>query len=46
MGEVFYSVPNYLMSLKEDNGVLGAQQALQFLDGSELNISYVTHHDL
>lgn len=44
LGEVFYSVPNYLMSLKEDNSALLSQQVVEFLDGSRLSVFYVTHH--
>ena len=44
MGEIFYSVPNHLMSLKKDNSVLLSHQVMQFLDGSQLTIYYVTHH--
>jgi len=44
MGEFLYSVPNYLMSLKEDNAALITQQIVEFLDHTELKIYYVTHH--
>jgi carbamoyltransferase len=44
LGEIFYNVPNYLMSLKSDNAASQAQQVIEFLDGSRLDITYVTHH--
>ena len=44
MGEIFYSVPNYLMTLKKDNSAFLSQQILQFTDGSHLTIYYVMHH--
>jgi len=43
-GEMLYSVPNYLMTLKEDNTALLSEQHIHFLDGSRLNIYYVMHH--
>ncbi|MGD8815356.1 MAG: carbamoyltransferase N-terminal domain-containing protein, partial [Anaerolineales bacterium] len=44
MGEFFYSVPNYLMSLKEDNSALLSEQIVEFMDHTKLRIFYVTHH--
>jgi carbamoyltransferase len=44
LGEFLYSVPNYLMTLKDDNSALLTQQIVEFLDQSKLNIYYVTHH--
>ena len=44
MGEFLYSVPNYLMTLKEDNSALLTQQIVEFMDHSKLDIYYVTHH--
>ena len=44
MGEFLYSVPNYLMTLKDDNAALLTQQIVEFMDHSKLNIYYVTHH--
>ena len=44
MGEFFYSVPNYLMTLKEDNSALLSEQIIEFMDASKLRIFYVTHH--
>jgi carbamoyltransferase len=44
MGEFLYSVPNYLMTLKDDNSALLTQQVVEFMDQEKLNIYYVTHH--
>jgi len=44
LGELFYSVPNHLMTLKQDNAPLLSRQTVEFLDGSRLNVTYVTHH--
>ncbi len=44
MGEFLYSVPNYLMTLKDDNAALLTQQVVEFMDQENLNIYYVTHH--
>ena len=44
MGELFYSVPNHLMTLQQDSAPLLSRQTVEFLDGSQLNVSYVTHH--
>ena len=44
LGEIFYNVPNYLMALKQDNAALLSQQILDFIDGTQLKIHYVTHH--
>lgn len=44
LGEIFYNVPNYLMSLKKNNSCLQSQQIIEFLDGTKLNIHYVMHH--
>ena len=44
MGELFYSVPNHLMALKQDNAALLSQQTVDFLDGTRLQVWYVMHH--
>jgi len=44
LGEFFYSVPNYLMTLKRDSSALISQQILDFIDGTRLKIYYVMHH--
>ena len=44
LGELFYSVPNHLMTLKQDRTPLLSRQTVEFLDGSRLDVSYVTHH--
>ena len=44
LGELFYSVPSHLMTLKQNNAVLLSQQTVEFLDGSRLAVSYVMHH--
>ena len=43
-GEIFYSVPNQLMSLKRGNFSSLSQQIIDFMDGKKLTIYYVTHH--
>jgi carbamoyltransferase len=47
LGEMFYSIPGQLMGLKggaTGNYAASSRQSVQFLDGAEVNISYVTHH--
>ncbi len=44
LGELFYSVPNHLMTLQKDSAPLLSRQTVEFVDGSRLNMSYVTHH--
>ena len=44
LGEIFYNVPNHLMALKESNSASLSRQTIEFLDGNELDIYYVTHH--
>ncbi len=44
LGEIFYSVPSYLMTLKKDNRALISQQSVTFMDGTELLIYYIKHH--
>ncbi len=44
LGELFYSVPNYLMALKEGNFAAAAEQTLHFLDEAQVRVHYVTHH--
>ena len=42
--EFLYSVPNYLMTLKNDNSVLLTEQTLSFMDQTELRTYFVMHH--
>jgi len=44
LGEIFYNVPSYLMTLKGDNAVLFSRQTVEFVDGTKLAIYYVMHH--
>lgn len=44
MGEFFYSVPNHLLSLKENNASILSRQTIDFQEGPPLKIYYVNHH--
>ena len=44
LGEILYNVPNHLMTLKSNNHVALSRQSIDFLDGSNTEIVYVTHH--
>lgn len=44
-GEIFFNVPNHLLTLKTNNSVALSQQMINFIDGDKLNIYYVNHHD-
>lgn len=44
LGEIFYNVPNYLMTLKQDNSSKLSQHILDFQDGSQSKVYYVMHH--
>ena len=44
LGELFYSVPNHLMTLTQGSAPLLSRQTVEYLDGTQLNVSYVTHH--
>lgn len=43
-GEILFSVPNHLMTLKGDDAGPVMSQELRFLDGSRVPIHYVNHH--
>ena len=43
-GEVLYSVPNYLMSIVEDNSVKASRQEFEFFNGKKIRIEWVEHH--
>lgn len=43
-GEIFFSVPNHLLTFKKDNSVALSQQIIEFEDGEKLNVYYVNHH--
>lgn len=44
LGEIFYSVPNNLMTLTGGNAAYFSQQVVHLQDGSRLNIYYILHH--
>ena len=44
LGELLYSVPNHLMSMKANNHAALSRQQIDFLDGSSTEIVFVTHH--
>jgi len=45
LGEIFYSVPSHLMSLRaRRHDIALARQSIHYADGSDLSIVYVNHH--
>jgi carbamoyltransferase len=44
LGEIFYNVPNHLMTFKRDSSPLFSEQSIRFEDGREIQIYYVLHH--
>jgi len=45
LGEIFYSVPSHLMSLKaKGREIILSRQSIEFADGEHLSIAYVNHH--
>jgi len=44
LGEIFYSVPSYLMSLQKSGAAETSRQTIALEDGTEIPIHYVRHH--